>query len=246
MNRNAPLLLALDTAGERSSAALRLPDGRVFETVERVGNRHAERLLDQVAALLREAGCSRREIGLVAFGAGPGSFTGLRVACGTAQGVAWALQIDTVPVSNLEALACRAQKALALPKGTRIAVLNDARMNECYAAIYEVPAEHAAGERLVCVKAAALLKPEEAEAYLAENGVERLCGSGRAVYADAFKVPEGIEVDDASRACGADFCRLAASDVALGRTMAPEAAAPLYVRDRVALTMAERAAGERL
>ena len=107
MNRNAPLLLALDTAGERSSAALRLPDGRVFETVERVGNRHAERLLDQVATLLKEAGCSRRELGLVAFGAGPGSFTGLRVACGTAQGVAWALQFDTVPVRNLEALAFR-------------------------------------------------------------------------------------------------------------------------------------------
>ena len=160
MNRNAPLLLALDTAGERSSAALRLPDGRVFETVERVGNRHAERLLDQVAALLQEAGCSRREIGLVAFGAGPGSFTGLRVACGTAQGVAWALQIDTVPVSNLEALACRAQKALALPKGTRIAVLNDARMNECYAALYEADPEGLP----VTIEEAKLVKPADAPA----------------------------------------------------------------------------------
>lgn len=240
------VILVVDTAQEDLTVALRRGEAMLAARTEHVGNKHAERVLGLVAEVLEEAGLEKRAIGVVGFGAGPGSFTGLRVACGIAQGLAWALEVPVVALSNLEALAEHTLAEKPLAPGKRIAAVNDARMNECYAAIYEVPAEHAAGERLVCVKAAALLKPEEAEAYLAENGVERLCGSGSVVYADAFKVPEGIEVDDASRACGADFCRLAASDVALGRTMAPEAAAPLYVRDRVALTMAERAAGERL
>lgn len=241
MNRNAPLLLALDTAGERSSAALRLPDGRVFETVERVGNRHAERLLDQVAALLQEAGCSRREIGLVAFGAGPGSFTGLRVACGTAQGVAWALQIDTVPVSNLEALACRAQKALALPKGTRIAVLNDARMNECYAALYEADPEGLP----VTIEEAKLVKPADAPDWVRENGAAVVAGSAAAAYPEELKLPDDVQVYSET-ADAVDMLEIAFAAYQNGKTVPPALAAPLYVRDRVALTSEERRRGEKL
>ena len=227
MNRNAPLLLALDTAGERSSAALRLPDGRVFETVERVGNRHAERLLDQ--------------IGLVAFGAGPGSFTGLRVACGTAQGVAWALQIDTVPVSNLEALACRAQKALALPKGTRIAVLNDARMNECYAALYEADPEGLP----VTIEEAKLVKPADAPDWVRENGAAVVAGSAAAAYPEELKLPDDVRLYPET-ADAVDMLEIAFAAYQNGKTVPPALAAPLYVRDRVALTSEERRRGEKL
>lgn len=241
MNRNAPLLLALDTAGERSSAALRLPDGRVLETVERVGNRHAERLLDQVAGLLKEAGASRREIGLVAFGAGPGSFTGLRVACGTAQGVAWALQIDTVPVSNLEALAFRAQKALSLKKGARIAVLNDARMNECYAALFE-----ADPERLpVTIEEAKLVKPADAPAWVRETGASVAAGSAAAAYPEELKFSDDVQVYSET-ADAVDMLEIALAAFEGGKTVSPALAAPLYVRDRVALTSEERRRGEKL
>ena len=221
MNRNAPLLLALDTAGERSSAALRLPDGRVFETVERVGNRHAERLLDQ--------------------GAGPGSFTGLRVACGTAQGVAWALQIDTVPVSNLEALACRAQKALALPKGTRIAVLNDARMNECYAALYEADPEGLP----VTIEEAKLVKPADAPDWVRENGAAVVAGSAAAAYPEELKLPDDVRLYPET-ADAVDMLEIAFAAYQNGKTVPPALAAPLYVRDRVALTSEERRRGEKL
>lgn len=241
MNRNAPLLLALDTAGERSSAALRLPDGRVFETVERVGNRHAERLLDQVATLLKEAGCSRREIGLVAFGAGPGSFTGLRVACGTAQGVAWALQIDTVPVSNLEALAYRTQKALELPKGARIAVLNDARMNECYAALYEADPEGLP----VTIEDAKLVKPADAPAWVRASGATVVAGSAPAAYPEELKFADDVRVH-AETADAVDMLEIALAASRCGKTVPPALAAPLYVRDRVALTSDERRRGEKL
>ena len=215
MNRNAPLLLALDTAGERSSAALRLPDGRVFETVERVGNRHAERLLDQVAALLREAGCSRREIGLVAFG--------------------------TVPVSNLEALACRAQKALALPKGTRIAVLNDARMNECYAALYEADPEGLP----VTIEEAKLVKPADAPDWVRENGAAVVAGSAAAAYPEELKLPDDVRLYPET-ADAVDMLEIAFAAYQNGKTVPPALAAPLYVRDRVALTSEERRRGEKL
>lgn len=241
MLRNIPLLLALDTAGERSSAALRLPDGRVFETVERVGNRHAEILLDQVSALLDKAGHCRRDIGLVAFGAGPGSFTGLRVACGSAQGVAWALSVDTVPVNNLEALAYRAQKRLTLADGVKVAVLNDARMNECYAGLYE---SRSAGLPVV-LSDARLIQPAEALAWAREAGVTVVAGSAATAYPEAFSDTQGLVLFNET-ADAVDMLDIAFDAWEKGKTVPPALAAPLYVRDRVALTAEERRRGEKL
>ena len=178
------VILVVDTAQEDLTVALRRGEAMLAARTEHVGNKHAERVLGLVAEVLEEAGLEKRAIGVVGFGAGPGSFTGLRVACGVAQGLAWALEVPVVALSNLEALAEHTLAEKPLAPGKRVAAVNDARMNECYAAIYEVPAEHAAGERLVCVKAAALLKPEEAEAYLRRErrrtpvrlGPRRLCG----------------------------------------------------------------------
>ena len=152
------LILALDTAQEDCAAALLdARTGRVTERVERVGNKHAERLLTLVGEVLMDAGVSKKDVDLVAFGAGPGAFTGLRVACGVAQGLAWALDKMTAPVANTEALAHAFAKKEGLAPKTRIFVANDARMAECYAAVYEVAA---AGERLVTVTAPELMKPE--------------------------------------------------------------------------------------
>ena len=86
-------ILALDTAHQRCSAALLSRDGEVSAwKSETVGNKHAERILAMIDELLAECGAEKKDIALTAFGAGPGSFTGLRVACGVAQGIAWALK----------------------------------------------------------------------------------------------------------------------------------------------------------
>ena len=87
-----PHILALDTAQEDCGAAILLADGSLFMHVEHVGSRHSERLLPMVRDLIHEAGIEKTDLGLIAFGEGPGSFTGLRVACGAAQGLAWALK----------------------------------------------------------------------------------------------------------------------------------------------------------
>ena len=132
-------ILALDTAHQRCSAALLSRDGEVSAwKSETVGNKHAERILAMIDELLAECGAEKKDIALTAFGAGPGSFTGLRVACGVAQGIAWALRTDVAAVCNLEADALAAAEAAQLAPGTRLAVMNDARMQEAYSALYEV------------------------------------------------------------------------------------------------------------
>ena len=203
-------ILALDTAHQRCSAALLSRDGEVSAwKSETVGNKHAERILAMIDELLAECGAEKKDIALTAFGAGPGSFTGLRVACGVAQGIAWALRTDVAAVCNLEADALAAAEAAQLALGTRLAVMNDARMQEAYSALYEV-VEGPRGVREVL--APQLVKP-------------------------VHEIPEDMVMR---------IARLGLADEAEGRTMIPALASPLYVRDRVALTMQERARGERL
>ena len=231
-----PHILALDTAQEDCGAAILLADGSLFMHVEHVGSRHSERLLPMVRDLIHEAGIEKTDLGLIAFGEGPGSFTGLRVACGAAQGLAWALEVPVAQVSNLEA---------ARP-GTRIAVLNDARMHECYAGMWRVPA--AAEDRLERLDGPVLVAPEDAQTYLERFKADMLCGSGSKVYSEAMKIRSdgGIRMVNAADSRPDAIARIARRMALSGGTIRPELAHPVYVRNRVALTMAERAAGERL
>lgn len=240
------LILAIDTAQEDCAVAL-MRGGRVLaRRVERAGSRHAERILSLIDEALSEAGEAKQSIGLAAFGSGPGAFTGLRVACGAAQGIAWALQVKTAPVPNLEALAQAAARRAGLAAGERVAAVNDARMHECYAAVYEVPAGGLDSARLTVVDGPVLVKPAEAGEYLARHGASLAVGSAPSAYPELVKLPEGMRFDEDFHSVPEEIARIASLMAAEGSTVIPELAAPLYVRDRVALTMAERARGERL
>ena len=144
---------------------------------------------------------------------------------------------------NLEADALAAAEAAQLAPGTRLAVMNDARMQEAYSALYEV-VEGPRGVREVL--APQLVKPADARRWLEEAKVDALCGSAAGVYAEAFNLPEGFPVHEIPEDMVMRIARLGLADEAEGRTMIPALASPLYVRDRVALTMQERARGERL
>ena len=124
-------LLAFDTATEYCSVALAVGDN-IYQRTEKLGNGHSEALLPWIDDLSKEAGISLQALDGIIFSAGPGSFTGLRIACGVAQGLAYGLDKKVLAASTMTAMAhhCR-------HRAGRIAVLNDARMNECYAAIYE-------------------------------------------------------------------------------------------------------------
>ena len=237
-------VLAIDTANQQCSAALLTRDGsiRVMRS-EMVGNKHAERILTMIDELLGEAGLIKQSLALVAFGAGPGSFTGLRVACGVAQGIAWGLKTRVAAVSSLEADATAASDNAGLPAGRRLAVMNDARMHEMYCALYETTG---VGNRLRLLVEPCLVKPAEARAWLEKEGADALCGSGPAVYGEEMALDGSLETLAVPEEMILTLARLAWMDEDEGRTMVPALAAPLYVRDRVALTIEERARGERL
>ena len=126
-------LLAIDNSSDTLSVALR--DGAAtFERSAPSGVAGAERALPMVGELLAEAGVGLRDLDAIAFGAGPGAFTGVRIACGIAQGLALGADLPVVAVGTLEALA---QEAWREHGATRVFACTDARMREVYVAAYE-------------------------------------------------------------------------------------------------------------
>lgn len=223
-------LLALDTATEACSVAL-LRNGTIRFRSEVVGQRHSERALPLVDELLRGAGTTLRDLDYIAFGAGPGSFTGLRIACGLAQGLAWAAGKAAIPVGNLMAMAARA--FCMEPDCERVLCAIDARMHEAYCAIYRrgsVPVEE---------QAPRLARPQDLVALA--QGVDTVAGDALTVFSSELSGFSKRRLPDL-RADAGDIAKLAATAPLLTRAVAPHAAAPLYVRDHVALTTEERRA----
>ncbi|MBM5812913.1 MAG: tRNA (adenosine(37)-N6)-threonylcarbamoyltransferase complex dimerization subunit type 1 TsaB, partial [Gammaproteobacteria bacterium] len=126
-------LLALDAATEACSAALLLDD-RVIERFQVIGRGHAEHLLPMVDEVLAAGGMALRSLDAVAFGCGPGGFTGLRIAAGLTQGLAAGAGLPVLPVSNLAALAAAAAAAAAT---AQVLACLDARMGEVYWAVFD-------------------------------------------------------------------------------------------------------------
>jgi tRNA threonylcarbamoyladenosine biosynthesis protein TsaB len=227
------MLLALDTASETCGVAL-VHDGSVIERAEAVGQRHSERLLPMIEALLAEAGVSLRQLDAVAFGAGPGSFTGLRISCGVAQGIAYAIDRPVVPVGNLQALAFNA--ARRVPAAQRVAAAIDARMGECYWAVYA--ADSSSAELLP----PALSRAEDLADALRGAAPDLLAGEAFSVFSSHLDgLPATYRRPEAT-ATAAAIAQLGVAALQAGRAVDPALAAPHYVRNRVAQTTEERQA----
>ena len=212
---------ALETSTEWCSVALSL-DGEIFSAERRAGARHSEIALPMLQALLQRQGLSIDRLNGIAFGAGPGSFTGLRIACGLAQGLALARGLPVVGVSTLEAMAeeCGAPRVVACL---------DARMREVYYAALE---RQGAGWREVI--AVQCIAPAAAPRPAGDDWVG--CGNGFAAYPGFMKLKNVFpEIHPAAAA----VARLAAPRFAAGEGVDAALAAPLYVREKVALTQKE-------
>ncbi len=221
-------ILALETSTELCSAAL-WTDGRVDTREALAGSRNSELLLPMVEALLAANSLTVRDLDGVAFGAGPGAFTGVRIACGVAQGLAFGINVRVVAVGTLMALA----EAVNAP---RVVCCLDARMGEVYHAAYEK-----AGDDWRVVHAPGLYKPA-AVPELAGRGWTG-CGSGFAAFgADlAARYTDALErVIDGVSPHAREVAALAARRFARGETVDAADALPLYVRNKVALTVSER------
>ncbi|HQX23408.1 MAG TPA: tRNA (adenosine(37)-N6)-threonylcarbamoyltransferase complex dimerization subunit type 1 TsaB [Pseudomonadota bacterium] len=230
-------LLALETATEACSVALWV-DGAVIERHELAPRRHAELVLPMVDAVLAEGGISRRALDAIAVGRGPGAFTGVRLAIAVAQGLALALDRPVVPVSTLAALAlAAAQDAGAAP----ILAAIDARMGEVYAGCFRADAQG-----LVEPIAAELLAPPHS-LLLPAQPAWRVVGSGWLTYRDLISPLLGDAAiayeDGAALPRAAAIARLGARDHARGLGVDAASAQPVYLRDKVALTLAEQGKG---
>ena len=224
-------VLAIDTATEVCSVAL-LKSDRLTELVETVGHRHSERVLPMVDAALSKAGLSLGDIDVFAFGAGPGSFTGLRIACGIAQGLAYGRRKRVVAVGNLRALAAHAFSVVTV--GDLLLAVIDARMNEAYCAIYR------RDEQVSEVRAPALELPQSLAQLAIAEKVDIVAGNALTAFSAVWPLENSwVAVPEATSSAAA-IARLARGDAARGLAVAPEQAAPIYVRDHVALTIEER------
>lgn len=221
-------ILAFDTSTEYCTAAL-LIDGAVALREVHAGQTHSQLLLPMCQDLLAEADIALQQLDGIAFGAGPGSFTGLRIACAVAQGLALGADVPVYGVGSLLALA----EASAAP---RVIACLDARMGEVYHAVYE----RLDGDWLE-VSAPLLSAPEQVPQVSGTGW----CGSGSGfrVYAEVLTAQYGAALD---RTCpelfphAREIAALAAPHFAAGEGMVAELAAPLYVRDKVALKTCER------
>lgn len=225
-------LLAFETSTEACSVALWL-DGEVRERFEVVPRRHAELALPWAEALLAEAGIARAQLDAIAVGRGPGAFTGVRLGVALAQGVALALDRPVVPVSTLQALAAQG-------RGTPVLAAIDARMGEVYLGAFARE-----GDALVALQDEAVGAPD-AVAVADGDGWHAL-GTGLDACDGALRLRLGARIatlDATALPHAADVARLAATDLARGGGVAPERVEPAYLRNQVALTLAQqRAAG---
>lgn len=206
-------------------------DGRLLTRSERLANGGSDRLLPWVRELLDEAGLSLQQLDGVAFGAGPGGFTGIRLACGVAQGLAFGADLPVVGICGLEAMA-----ALAAESGAqRVYACLDARMNEVYTAAYEMR-----GGVPVALQSPAVTPPDLALVPPGEGWVG--AGDGFAAYPDLSARLALASVLPDCLPTAVAIARLAAPCFARGEGVPADQAQPLYVRDKVALTTAERLA----
>lgn len=212
-------ILALETSADACSAALWVDD-EVTGGYEEQPRRHVELILPMVRALLAEADLRMEELDGIAFGAGPGSFTGVRIAVSAAQGFGLAAGLPLVPVSSLAALASRALAGGA----RRVYVTQDARMGEVYAGAYEAGAEGLrtlAADRLTAPDG---VQPAEGDWSLAGGGWDRYPQMAPAAGVDTgLRFPRAHEV-----------ATLAVPRFAAGDTLAPRDAEPVYLRRTVA------------
>ncbi|WP_296248552.1 tRNA (adenosine(37)-N6)-threonylcarbamoyltransferase complex dimerization subunit type 1 TsaB [Pseudomonas sp. UBA4194] len=216
-------LLALDTATEACSVAL-LHDGKVLSHYEVIPRLHAQKLLPMIQALLDEAGIGLPAVDAIAFGRGPGAFTGVRIAIGVVQGLAFALDRPVLPVSNLALLAQRAWREHG---ADQVAAAIDARMDEVYWGCYRAQA----GEmRLVGEEA--VLAPEQVLLPADASGQWFGAGTGWG-YGERLAVQPSSQ--DASLLPHAlDLLELARFAWARGEGVVADLAQPVYLRDKVA------------
>ena len=212
-------VLGIDTATERCSVALRV-GGRSIERAVDTARGHAEIVLPMVEEVLKEAGLTLKELDGIAYGRGPGAFTGVRVTIGVVQGLAFGAQLATVGISNLAAVAQQVAKPHA-----KVLVCMDARMSEVYWGVFAADAGGIVGIET----SERVSSPDQVQA----EAPSILAGTGFRAYADLqARFPEA-EVYDSVLPHAREIAALGETELRAGRSKPAAQAQPTYLRDRV-------------
>ncbi len=222
----SPRLLAFDTSTDTLSVAVQHGD-RVVAHTGAGGARSSTTLIPLIRELLAEAGLVLAGLDAIAFGRGPGSFTGLRTACAVAQGLGFGAGVRLLPVDTLRAVAEEARHRFG---ATRVVAVLDARMDQVYAALCDLNVKAGADDGEV-----RLLAPEE----VSVPAGFALAGNAFAAYGE--RLPAAVARHEVLPTATA-MLRLAPALLAAGRDVAPADARPIYVRDKVAQTTEEHVA----
>ncbi len=218
-------ILAIETTTELASAALFVDDQMFVRELSGVQT-HSQGILPALQSLLAEAGVTLSDCDAIAFGCGPGAFTGIRTACGVVQGLAFGADLDVIPVVSLHAMALAAAENSAV--SDFVCVL-DARMNEVYWAHYQFT-----GGTCMEMRPPTLSKLDDIQ--VSEQHALVVLGKGLAPptqlqsHQVVYMMPHAIQV-----------AKLGLRGFQAGLCVRPEEAQPLYLRNKIALTTAERA-----
>jgi tRNA threonylcarbamoyladenosine biosynthesis protein TsaB len=220
-------LLAFDTSTEQLSVAVQNGDA-LFLHSGVGGAQSSTTLIPLIQQLMAEAGLTLQQLDAIAFGRGPGSFTGLRTACSVAQGLGFGAGVRLLPIDTLHAVAEEARERFGV---RQVVALLDARMEQVYAAACDFDGDP--GADASATGAPRLLAPEDV------NVPDGWALAGNAFQAYGDRLPAASARHEVLPTAAA-LLRLAPGLIAAGRTVAPADAWPLYVRDKVAQTTEER------
>jgi tRNA threonylcarbamoyladenosine biosynthesis protein TsaB len=222
-------ILAIDTATEQCSVAI-VTDDAAWSRVVPTARSHADMILPMIDELLTESGFTLAQIEGLAFGRGPGSFTGVRIAVSVIQGLALARQLTVVGISNLATVAQQAAQANNLSAGEKVLVCMDARMQEVYWALYEVDTDGFV--RLVGVEQVSAPSTVDIEAASVALGV----GTGWRAYPELRNKYASLRTDDSLLPRAIEIAQLSRNEFEAGRATTAANAQPVYLRDQVVST----------
>ncbi len=231
-------LLAFDTSTEAMSVALSCATGTCCWTG--VGGAQASiELVPRIEAMLAEAGIGYRDLDAIAYGCGPGAFTGLRTACAVAQGLGFGAGLPVLAVDSLAIVAEDARAQRAEVEATGIWVAMDARMDEIYAAAYRWEARGGQGGRWQSASSPALYTLPALNAIWAAQPPLAVAGSALAAFGERLNLHDALPLPQTTDRAAA-LLRVAQGLWADGTALPADRALPLYLRDKVALTTRER------
>ncbi|MFD2229191.1 tRNA (adenosine(37)-N6)-threonylcarbamoyltransferase complex dimerization subunit type 1 TsaB [Alkalimarinus sediminis] len=226
-------ILGLDTSSEGCSAAL-IKDGQVTSVYEVVPRDHTRKIIPMIQQVLKDSDTKPEQLDAIAFGRGPGSFTGLRIAAGVTQGLAYGLDVKVIPVSTLEAMAL---EAFVLEGHQRVATAIDARMDEVYWGAFKVTESG-----VVALQSERVCKPEQVSLAEDDASDSSFAGVGSG-WLFGKRMPEKVQTlvsigDQALTAKAEYIVRIADSKYreangVSDEIVSAEQAIPVYLRDTV-------------